>query len=126
MKGLLVEAVMTSNRMFSLHYRSAAIDQTCVTSTTPDMARHILSLALLVWSFEFQGIKDSREEKMVLGLPQFRSHISLCEDYMLGKQHGYVFPKESTWRAVEVLQLIYVDICEPISPNSNNKKSLQT
>ena len=30
--------------------------------------------------------------------------------------------KESTWRALQILQLMHVDICGPIKPISNGKK----
>jgi len=32
------------------------------------------------------------------------------------------FPRESVWRASKILQLIYSNICGPISPISNSKK----
>jgi transposase InsO family protein len=40
----------------------------------------------------------------------------------MGKQHKDPISKRSTWRATQKLQLIHADICDPISPMSNNKK----
>ena len=41
---------------------------------------------------------------------------------LVGKQQRFSFPRKSTWRASQILQLVHVDIYEPIKPISNSKK----
>lgn len=59
---------------------------------------------------------------MVNGLPRFQPLSKVCEDCLVGKQCRDPFPKESTWRASQILQLVHADICGPINPTSNSKK----
>ena len=40
----------------------------------------------------------------------------------VGKQQRFSFPRKSTWRASQILQLVHADICGPIKPISNGKK----
>lgn len=40
----------------------------------------------------------------------------------MGKQPRKHIPKRSTWRAKEVLELVYSDICGPINPTSTSGK----
>jgi transposase InsO family protein len=59
---------------------------------------------------------------MVKGLPSFQAHTRVCEECLVGKQQRDPFPKKSTWRASQILQLVHADICGPINPISNSKK----
>ncbi|XP_037497309.1 uncharacterized protein LOC119371385 [Jatropha curcas] len=59
---------------------------------------------------------------MVHGLPQMKAPLKLCKDCLVGKQQCDPFPKKSTWRASQVLQLVHADICGPIKPVSNSNK----
>jgi hypothetical protein len=60
---------------------------------------------------------------MVRGLPQLKAPSKVCTDYIVGKQHRETIPKRSLWRSSQRLQLIHADICGPIKPISNSKKS---
>lgn len=40
----------------------------------------------------------------------------------MGKKHRDPFSKEDTLRASQILELVHVDICGPISPTSDNNK----
>lgn len=57
-------------------------------------------------------------QKLVHGLPQFSASNATCTDCIKGKQHRDPFPKRSTWRATQRLELIHTDICDPITPTS--------
>jgi len=59
---------------------------------------------------------------MVKGLPQIEAPSYVCEECVIAKQHRESFPKESTWRANQVLQLVHSDICGPMNPTSNSNK----
>ena len=70
----------------------------------------------------FMGLKNLQQKSMVDGLPQLKTPSKLCKNCLVGKQHRDSFPKRSTWRASQILQLLPVDICRPIKPISNSKK----
>ena len=59
---------------------------------------------------------------MVNGLPRLKSLLRLCKDCFEGKQQRYSFPKKSSWRASQILQLVHAGNCGPIKPISNSNK----
>ena len=59
---------------------------------------------------------------MVQGLSVLKAPSKVCKGCLIGKQQRDTFPKESTWRASQILQLIHADICGPITPISNSNK----
>jgi len=73
-------------------------------------------------NLSFKGLKTLQQKQMVNGLPQLQPPSKLCKDCLVGKQHRDSFPKRSTWRAAEILQLVHADICGPITPMSNSNK----
>lgn len=77
-------------------------------------------VALLLWTSESWWSQNALY--MVKGLPQLKSSSLFCEDCLVGKQHRHSFPQESTWRALQILQLVHADIYGPISPISNSNK----
>ncbi|KAM1556843.1 hypothetical protein PS2_040150 [Malus domestica] len=118
-KGLIMETKMSSNRMFAISARCPPKEQRCFSSQTTDQAR--------LWHCRYghlswNGLKVLQQKRMVEGMPQFTASQRVCEDCLVGRQHRDPFPRESTWRASEVLQLVHADICGPINPMSNSKK----
>jgi len=59
---------------------------------------------------------------MVKGLPFFKPATHLCEHCLKGKHQRDPFPRQSNWRASQLLQLIHSDICGHSSPTSNGNK----
>ncbi|CAL9007315.1 unnamed protein product [Prunus brigantina] len=118
-KGLIIQADMTSNRMFLLKTESAAEKQMCFKSTIEEDT--------WLWHFRFghlnfNGLKALQQKNMVKGLPPLQVPSRVCEGCMVGKQHHEPFPKESNWRATRILELVHSDICGPINPISNSNK----
>lgn len=118
-KGLIMETTMASNRMFVVNVVSRPISSACFNTITEDMVQ--------LWycrygHLSFKGLKTLQQKEMVHGLPQLNSPLKLCKDSLVGKQQRDPFPKKSNWRASQILQLIYTDICGPIKPVSNSKK----
>jgi len=70
----------------------------------------------------FWGLHTLSQHNMVYGLPIMKAPTKLCNDYLIGKQSRDSFPKKSTWRVAQVLQLILADICGPITPIFKSKK----
>jgi len=118
-RGLIMETKMTSNRMFILHAISHPITSTYFSTITKDMGQ--------LWHcryghLSFKGLKTLQQKKMVNGLPQLKSPLRLCKDCLVGKQQRHLFPRKSTRRASQLLQLVHANICGPITPISNTKK----
>ncbi|CAL2245782.1 unnamed protein product [Prunus armeniaca] len=118
-KGLIIQADMTSNSMFILKIEAHAKKQMCFKSTTEEES--------WLWHcrfghLSFNGLKALQQNNMVKRLPLLQAPSTVCEECMVGKQQRETFPKESNWRATQVLQLVHSDICGPINPISNNSK----
>jgi transposase InsO family protein len=58
---------------------------------------------------------------MVKNIPHIDHSDKLCEGCVLGKHPRNYFPKEASYRAKKVLELVHTDICGPITPNSLGK-----
>lgn len=120
-KGLLAESEMSMNRMFILPVR-------CSPATQSENCLHLSSVnQSQLWHeryghLNYRSLKLLYDKRMVIGLPQFQDTSKVCVDCFEGKQQRKAIPKQSTWRAKEVLELIHSDICGPISPASNSGK----
>ncbi|GKV33525.1 hypothetical protein SLEP1_g42028 [Rubroshorea leprosula] len=68
------------------------------------------------------NLSSLQQKKMVNGLPHFDSPSKICEICMVNKQHRDSFPKDRSWRAKQVLDLVHSDLCGPINPTSNGGK----
>ena len=118
-RGLIMEIAMSSNRMFILPAQKLLKEEICLSSLTEDQAQ---LWHLRYGHLSFNGLKTLQQKRLVNGLPQFQAPLKVCEDCLVGKQRRNPFPKESTWRASQILQLVHADICGPINPTSNSKK----
>ncbi|CAL9016699.1 unnamed protein product [Prunus brigantina] len=118
-KGLIMEVTMSSNRMFKLFAQTQPKEEACFHSFMEDPAR--------LWHcryghLSFSGLKILQQKEMVRGLPCLDTSSRVCEDCLVGKQQRDPFPRESTWRASQILELVHADICGPISPMSNSNR----
>ncbi|KAL4386156.1 hypothetical protein GQ457_09G030990 [Hibiscus cannabinus] len=118
-KGLIIELPMSSNRMFKLYAVIQLKEETCFNSFIDDPAR--------LWHcryghLSFNSLNLLQRKRMVKGLPYFETSSRICEDCLVGKQQRLPFPRKSTWRASQSLELVHTDICGPISPMSNSNK----
>ena len=65
----------------------------------------------------FQTLQDMIRGNLVKGLPQFRNLDEICDHCIAGKHSRTPF-STSTHRASSVLELMHMDICAPISPQT--------
>ena len=66
----------------------------------------------------FRAIDDMRRGEMVRGLPNVNFLDRLCRSCVAGKQSRSSFPSASSFRATKRLELLYGDICGPITPST--------
>ena len=66
----------------------------------------------------FDSLKEMSRRKFVEGLPQISVHDHLCQTYVAKKQRQSPFHQASHFQASRPLELIYMDICGPITPST--------
>ncbi|KAH0707987.1 hypothetical protein KY289_013063 [Solanum tuberosum] len=118
-RGAIAVVQMSSNRLFPLRIDSI---QSCLMAEVKDSS--------LLWHFRyghlsFGGLETLQQKNMVTGLPQITAPSKICEECVVGKQHRSQFPKEKSWRAKDVLELVHSDLCGPINPTSNGGKTIK-
>ena len=113
---------MSANRMSVLlaSIPTNAPGPTCFQASSDDSTTNL-------WHQRFghlnmKGLRALAYRKMVRGLPILRANSKLCTDCVVEKQHRDPFPKKSSWRASQPLQLVHSDICGLITPESNSHK----
>ena len=65
-----------------------------------------------------RALKYLFDNGMVAGIPKIGEIPSVCEPRALGKHARTPFPKASSWRAKQILELVHCDLWEPAQVNS--------
>ena len=116
-RGAIAVVHMSSNRLFPLKIETVQASL-MVEIKDPSWLWHYRYGHL-----SFGGLKTLKQKNMVTGLPQIIAPSQICEECVVGKQHCSQFPKNKSWRAKDVLELVHLDICGPINPSSNGGKN---
>ena len=103
--------------MYILNLRS--IRENCLRVNVEDKAS--------LWHLRFGhlhhgGLKEFAKKNMVHGLPNMDYKRKFCEECMLNKHVRTSIQKKAEFWAKQPLELIYTDICGPITPESFNSK----
>ncbi|KAD4386091.1 hypothetical protein E3N88_26260 [Mikania micrantha] len=64
----------------------------------------------------FHSMKLLTTKNLAKGMPTISHPSQVCDSCTTGKQTRSPFPRHSEYRAKEALELIYADVCGPISP----------
>ncbi|GAA0169470.1 hypothetical protein LIER_40766 [Lithospermum erythrorhizon] len=113
---------MRSNRMFTVNTETKcleAAEKKCLQTTTDDLSK--------LWHqryghLSYKGLNTLHEKKMVQSMPNFKTEKLTCADCLSGKQTRKAIPHHTSWRANNVLELVYADLCGPITPPSSSGK----
>lgn len=119
MKGLIIQTRMTANKIFVLLARAQVKEASCFHTPTQDLSH--------LWHcryghLSYKELRTFQYKKMVQGLPQLLTPFTMCISCVVSKQHKYLIPKKSQWRAFHKLHLIHAGIYGSIIPISNCKK----
>ncbi|KAI3741687.1 hypothetical protein L1987_59361 [Smallanthus sonchifolius] len=67
---------------------------------------------------EFYHIRIYARKELVEGVPVISHPKQVCEGCMVAKQSRKPFPREASWRASKPLELVYADLCGPVTPQT--------
>ena len=71
----------------------------------------------------FRSLRDLGAKQMVEGMPMIKKAEQVCDGCALGKHHRAPFPRASTYRASNGLELVHDDLCGQITPPTPGGKS---
>ena len=110
---LFTEVHRSSGRLYLL--KLSIVDQCLITTedTSEDWLWHSRFGHL-----SFHTLKEMSRKKLVEGLPAISTPSKVCRSCISRKHHRTSFPKLSTFRASEPLELIHADLCGPITPTT--------
>jgi len=70
----------------------------------------------------FDTIQAMVRKELVIGISNIPKEKETCGSCLLGKQARQPFPKATTYRASQVLELVHGDLCGPITQSTTAKK----
>ena len=113
---LLVKAKRSSNRLYKVHMGIRSNARLNLSSTTESKRWHAR-----LGHINFESLKGMIQKKLVLGIPSINIEKEVCGSCLLGKQARHSFPKSTTYRASDILELLHGDLCGPITPRTPNE-----
>nr|GEX21436.1 zinc finger, CCHC-type [Tanacetum cinerariifolium] len=72
--------------------------------------------------FNFESLKGMAKKDLVHEIPAIKHTTQLCNVCLIGKQSRVPFPKKAKAISTSPLDLVYGDLCEPITPPTPSEK----
>ncbi|GJU96164.1 ribonuclease H-like domain, reverse transcriptase, RNA-dependent DNA polymerase [Tanacetum coccineum] len=70
----------------------------------------------------FESLKTMTQRDLVRGIPTIKQTKQICDVCLIGKQNRAPFPKKAKTRSTSPLDLVYGDLCGPITPPTPSGK----
>ncbi|GJW27623.1 zinc finger, CCHC-type containing protein [Tanacetum coccineum] len=70
----------------------------------------------------FESLKSMAQKDLVHGIPTIKHTTQICDVCLIGKHSRTPFPKKSKARSTSPLDLVYGDLCGPITPPTPSGK----
>ncbi|GJV25900.1 ribonuclease H-like domain, reverse transcriptase, RNA-dependent DNA polymerase [Tanacetum coccineum] len=70
----------------------------------------------------FESLKTMTQRDLVRGIPTIKQTKQICDVCLIGKQNRAPFPKKVKTRSTSPLDLVYGDLCGPITPPTPSGK----
>ena len=109
--ALLAQVHRTEGRLYLLKLK---VVDNCLLTKADDNSSRLWHLSYGYLNYHF--LKKMATKKLVKGLPPIILPTQLCHCCLAGKQSRIPFPKTTIFRANAPLELVFADICGPISP----------
>nr|GFC19720.1 zinc finger, CCHC-type [Tanacetum cinerariifolium] len=93
----------------------------------PNLKSNILSLGQLTeigCHLNFDNINKMTRKNLVDGIPRINHVGQVCDACLLGKHSRTPFPNQAKFKSKNPLDLVYRDLCGPISPATHSGKKL--
>ena len=111
--ALLAEVHHTEGRLYLLKLK---VEDNCLLPEANDNSSWIWHLRYGHSNYHF--LKNMATKQLVEGLPPITLPTQLCHNDLAGKQSRVPFPKMTVFRANAPLELVFANICGPISPST--------
>nr|GEY75361.1 zinc finger, CCHC-type [Tanacetum cinerariifolium] len=72
----------------------------------------------------FESLRSTAQRDLVHGIPVIKHTTQICNVCLIGKHSRAPFPKKAKARSTSPLDLVYGDLCGPISPPTPSGKNL--
>ncbi|GJT89234.1 zinc finger, CCHC-type containing protein [Tanacetum coccineum] len=116
-KKLLIKVERSKNRLYSIRLQIEA--PICLLANVDNQA--------WLWHarlghLNFDDIKKMTRKGLVEGVPRINHVGQICDACLLGKHSRTPFPNQAKFRSKNPLDLVYGDLCGPISPATHSGK----
>ncbi|GJX59588.1 zinc finger, CCHC-type containing protein [Tanacetum coccineum] len=116
-KKLLMKVERSKNRLYSIKLQIEA--PICLLANVDNQA--------WLWHarlghLNFDDINKMTRKGLVEGIPRINHARQICNACLLGKQSRTPFPNQAKFRSKNPLDLVYGDLCGPISPATHSGK----
>ncbi|KAJ0590430.1 putative RNA-directed DNA polymerase [Helianthus annuus] len=116
-RKLLMRVKRLKNRLYKVKLKTGK--PICLLSKTEDIA--------WLWHarlghLHFDAIKEMTRKNLVHGVPQISHASQVCDACLLGKHSRAPFPNQAKFRSLKPLDLVYGDLCGPITPPTHAGK----
>jgi hypothetical protein len=110
---VIMRVQRTDSRLYKIHLTT--VEPVCLMANTSDSS--------WLWHgrlghINFQSIRMLVEKEMARGVPLIDHPDQVCHSCLAAKQTRMPYPQHSKWRADEPLDLVHVDLCGPITPET--------
>ena len=109
--ALSAEVHRTKGRLYLLKLK---VEDNCLLTKADDSSSRLWHLRYGHLNYHF--LKKMATKKVVEGLSPITLPTQLCQSCLAGKQSRIPFPKMIVFRANAPLELVFAEICGPISP----------
>ncbi|GJZ69558.1 zinc finger, CCHC-type containing protein [Tanacetum coccineum] len=118
-KRLLMKVERSKNRLYSIKLQIEA--PICLLANVDNQA--------WLWHarlghLNFDDINKMTRKNLVEGIPRINHAGQICDACLLGKHSRTPFPNHAKFRSKNPLDLVYGDLCGPISPATHSGKKL--
>ncbi|GKA82599.1 zinc finger, CCHC-type containing protein [Tanacetum coccineum] len=118
-KRLLMKVERSKNRLYSIRLQ---IDTPICLLANVDNQAWLWHARL--GHLNFDDINKMTRKGLVEGIPRINHAGQICDACLLGKHSRTPFPNQAKFRSKNPLDLVYGDLCGPISPATHSGKKL--
>ncbi|GJW69991.1 zinc finger, CCHC-type containing protein [Tanacetum coccineum] len=118
-KKLLMKVERSKNRLYSIRLQ---IDTPICLLANVDNQAWLWHARL--GHLNFDDINKMTRKGLVEGIPRINHAGQICDACLLGKHSRTPFPNQAKFRSKNPLDLVYGDLCGPISPATHSGKKL--